>query len=146
MTRRIWIIVSAMTLTVAAIGGVAAFAGGGEDDQDANPSLGVPAPGFAGIDETEVSDGSDLDNEILPKHDGEADEPPITERPTEEGVRSGEGGAVTNGEFAGEEGEVSGGDGPITMEVPAPGFAGLVDEMVVAPAPLDGPADEVDTR
>ena len=127
MTRRIWIIVSAVTLTVAAIGGVAAFAGGGEEDQDANPSLGIPGPGWDGIDETEVTDGSGLDTETLPKYDGEADEPPITEGPVEEG-------------------EVSGGDGPLVMEVPAPGFAGLVDEMVVAPSPIDSPADHVDTR
>lgn len=146
MTRRIWIIVSAVTLTVAAIGGVAAFAGGGEEDQDAQPSLGVPAPGFEGIDETEVSDGSGNDNEILPKNDDEADEPPITEGPVEEGVRGVEGGAVTNGEFPGEEDGVIGGDDPLVMEVPAPGFAGLVDEMVVAPSPIDSPADEVDTR
>ncbi len=146
MTRRIWIIVSAVTLTVAAIGGVAAFAGGGEEDQDAQPSLGVPAPGFTDIDETEVSDGSGNDNEILPKNAGEADEPPITEGPVEEGVRGVEGGAVTNGEFPGEEDGVIGGDDPLVMEVPAPGFAGLVDEMVVAPSPIDSPADEVETR
>ena len=127
MTRRIWIIVSAVTLTVAAIGGVAAFAGGGEEDQDAQPSLGIPGPGWDGIDETEVTDGSGLDTETLPKYDGDADEPPITEGPIEEG-------------------EVIGGDGPLVMEVPAPGFAGLVDEMVVVPSPIDGPADEVDTR
>jgi hypothetical protein len=146
MKRRIWIIVSAVTLTVAAIGGVAAFAGGGEEDQDAKPSLGVPAPGFPGIDETEVSDGSGLDTEILPKYDGEADEPPITEGPVEEGVRGVQGAAVTTGELADGEGGVTGGDGPLVMEVPAPGFAGLVDEMVVAPSPIDSPADEVDTR
>lgn len=146
MTRRIWIIVSAVTLTVAAIGGVAAFAGGGEEEQDANPSLGIPGPGWDGIDETEVTDGSSLDTEILPKYDGDADQPPITEGPIEEGVPGQEGGAVTNGELPGEEGGVTDGDGPLVMEVPAPGFAGLVDEMVVAPSPIDGPVDEVDTR
>ena len=152
MTRRVWIIVTAVTLTLAAIGGVAAFASGGgaEDDQDAQPSLGIPAPpGYDGVDETEVVDGSGLDIGTLPKYDGDPNDIPITDGPVEEGVlgesygdgegaRSVDGGTVTNGELAGDEGTVS-------NEMPVPGLEGFVDETVVVPSEPDSFGADVDT-
>jgi len=148
MTRRIWIIVTAVTLSVAAIGGVAAFAGGGaEDDQNLSPSLGIPDPGSDGINQTEVTDGNGLDVEILPKYDGPADgPPPITEGPTEEpgtelsmdpeeGVSSLEGGTVTNGEFSGNQGEVIDGGVSTSSGMAVPGFEGLVTDTVVVVEP-----------
>jgi len=158
MKRRIWIIVTAVTLATAAIGGVAAFAGGGADEQDTSPSLGIPAPGFDGIDETVVSDGSDLDmGTPVPNFEDEADETAVTQGPTEEGVRGSsldeeeaarvrEGGVVPIGEFPGDEGDVIVGDGPISSPVPAPGFEGLVDEMIVIPSEPDSLVHDVDSR
>jgi len=157
MTRRVWIIVTAVTLTVAAIGGAAALAGGGaeaEDAKDASPSLGMPAPGFDDIDETEVSDGSGLDVEILPKYDGPDDGPPITEGPTEEpGSASSRDadeaardlGAVTNGELADNQDEMIVGDGPLSNGMTVPGFEGFVTDTVVVSVEPDSPVTGVDT-
>ena len=141
MTRRVWIIVTAVTLTLAAIGGAAALASGGgaDDDQDAQSSLGMPVPsGYDGVDETEVVDGSGLDIGTLPIYDGDPNDIPITDGPVEEGVRSVDGGTVTSGELGGDGGTVS-------NAMPAPGFEGVVDEMVVVPSESDSPGADVDT-
>ncbi|MDH3606369.1 MAG: hypothetical protein OER12_05180 [Acidimicrobiia bacterium] len=145
MTRRIWIIVTAVILAVATIGGVAAFAGGGDDDdQEANPSpsIGMPAPDSEGINETIVHGGPDV--EVLPEYDGPADGPPRTEGPIEEpgdefsrdageGAGSLEGGPVTNGELAGDEGDVIDG-GSTSSGMVVPGFEGVVTDFIVEPS------------
>ncbi len=147
MTRRVWTIVTAVTLTLVAIGGAAAFAAGGgaEDEQDTSPSLGVPAPGYDGVDETVVVDGSGLDIETLPKYDGPVDgPPPITEGPIEEGESS-SGGADVNGDLSDNEGGAIVGDGPISNPMPVPGFEGAVDETVVVSSEPDSLDTEDDT-
>jgi hypothetical protein len=153
MKRRIWIIVSAVTLTVAGIGGVAALTDGDSEAGDTSPSLGVPAPGSENIDETVVLDGSDGDVAVLPPYDGPADglttEEPIEEpgdeagRAAEERARALEGGAVANGEFTEEGGEAVVGDGPVSSGMAVPGFEGTVNETVVVVGG-DELADDVD--
>jgi len=139
MTRRLWIIVTAVTLSIAAIGGVAAFAGGGtEDDQDAQPSLGIPAPESDGVDGTVVVDGSGLDVETLPKYDGDPNDLPITDGPIEEPITDGPTEEGVEG--------VQGLDGGVVSNgMPVPGFEGVVDETVVVPSELGSIDAEVDT-
>jgi len=146
MKRRIWIIVSAVTLTVAGVGGVAALSGGEQEADDTSPSLGMPAPGHQNINETEVSDGNGGDVAVLPPYDGPNEDPGFADEPTvepieepgdnasreaEEKARALEGGTVTNGEFAEDGGEATVGDSSLSSGMAVPGFAVTVTETLV---------------